>query len=169
MLPRQFYFMPVILRQIQEKDNVPLAELIRKVFREFSIDKPGTVYDDPTTDALFELFQIEKSSYWVAEENGKMLGGCGIFPTNGLPNGCAELVKFYLTADSRGEGIGKLLMQVSVNTAKSMGYKQLYLESFPELSDAVSIYKKQDYKFINAPLGNSGHHACTIWMLKDLI
>jgi putative acetyltransferase len=168
MLFRQFYFMPVILRQIEKKDNAPLAELIRKVFREFSIDKPGTVYDDPTTDALFELFQTEKSSYWVAEENGKLLGGCGIFPTNELPGGCAELVKFYLAADSRGEGIGKLLLQVSINTARSLDYTQLYLESFPELQRAVGMYSGLGFHLLDQPLGNSGHHACTIWMLKEL-
>ena len=160
--------MPIILRQIQEKDNVPLAELIRSVFREFKIDKLGTVYDDPTTDNLFKLFQTEKSVYWVAEENGKLLGGCGIFPTNGLPIGCAELVKFYLVPHARGEGIGRLLMQVNNNTAKSLGYKHLYLESFPELEGAVSIYLKQGFEQLDAPLGNSGHHACTIWMVKEL-
>jgi len=160
--------MPVILRQIQETDNAPLAELIRKVFREFRIDMPGTVYDDPSTDNLFELFQTKKSAYWVAEENGQLLGGCGIYPTEGLPEGCAELVKFYLSPHARGEGIGRLLMQVSNNTAKSMGYEQLYLESFPQLEGAVSIYLKQGYEYLDAPLGNSGHHACTIWMLKEL-
>jgi putative acetyltransferase len=161
--------MPVILRQIEEKDNAPLAKVIKEVFREFKIDKPGTVYDDPTTDNLFELFQTEKSAYWVAEENGTLLGGCGIYPTQGLPEGCAELVKLYLAPHARGEGIGRLLMQVNNNTAKSMDYTQLYLESFPELADAVSIYKKQNFEYLDAPLGNSGHHACTIWMLKDLL
>lgn len=129
---------------------------------------PGTVYDDPSTDNLFELFQTKKSAYWVAEENGQLLGGCGIYPTEGLPEGCAELVKFYLSPHARGEGIGRLLMQVSNNTAKSMGYEQLYLESFPQLEGAVSIYLKQGYEYLDAPLGNSGHHACTIWMLKEL-
>jgi putative acetyltransferase len=169
MLSSKFYFMPVILRQIEEKDNAPLAKLIREVFCEFGIDKSGTVYDDPTTDKLFELFQTENSAYWVAEENGKLLGGCGVYPTHGLPNGCAELVKFYLAPNARGEGIGRLLMQIINNTARSFGYKKLYLESFPELTGAVSIYKKQNYRFINAPLGNSGHHACTIWMVKELV
>ncbi|HEY6913270.1 MAG TPA: GNAT family N-acetyltransferase [Paludibacter sp.] len=160
--------MPVIIRQIQETDNAPLAKLIRKVFREFKIDMPGTVYTDPTTDKLFELFQAEKSVYWVAEENGKLLGGCGIFPTAGLPKGCAELVKFYLSPHARGGGIGRLLMQVSNNTARSLGYEQLYLESFPQLEGAVSIYLKQGFEYLDAPLGNSGHHACTIWMVKEL-
>ncbi len=163
-----FINMPVILRQIEEKDNAALAKLIRKVFREFKIDMPGTVYTDPTTDKLFELFQTEKSAYWVAEENGKLLGGCGIYPTEGLPEGYAELVKYYLAAEARGEGIGKLLMQVSLNTARSFGYDQLYLESFPQLEGAVSIYTKQGFEYLDGPLGNSGHHTCTIWMEKKL-
>ncbi|HEY5507893.1 MAG TPA: GNAT family N-acetyltransferase [Paludibacter sp.] len=160
--------MPVIIRQIQSTDNVPLAELIRSVFREFNIDKPGTVYDDPTTDTLFELFQTEKSAYWVAEQDGQLLGGCGIYPTEGLPLGCPELVKFYLSADARGEGIGKLLIQVGINTARSLGYKKLYLESFPELQRAVGMYSGLGFSLLNEPMGNSGHHACTIWMLKEL-
>jgi len=147
---------------------VPLAELIRSVFREFSIDKPGTVYDDPTTDALFELFQTEKSVYWVAEENGKLLGGCGIYPTNGLPERCVELVKFYIAPDSRGEGVGQLLLQLNINTAKGFNYSQLYLESFPELARVVGMYSGLGFKQQDQPLGNSGHYACTIWMVKEL-
>ena len=52
---------------------------------EFNANKPGTVYFDATTDNLFELFQKEKSVYYVAEINGKVVGGCGIYPTEGLP------------------------------------------------------------------------------------
>lgn len=81
-------------RTIEPNDNKVIAELIRTVFREFKIDKPGTVYTDPTTDNLFLLFQKKGSIYWLAEEKGILLGGCGIFPTNGLPDGYAELVKF---------------------------------------------------------------------------
>ncbi len=94
--------MPPIIRPIHPSDNEPLATLIRQVFREFKIDKPGTVYTDPTTDSLYELFQQPGSAYFVAEENGAIIGGCGVYPTNGLPEGCAELVKFYLAAEARG-------------------------------------------------------------------
>lgn len=166
--PVSFFIMAVIIRQIELNDNPVLASLIRTIFREFHIDRPGTVYTDPTTDNLFQLFQDEQSAYWVAEENGTVLGGCGIYPTGGLPDGCAELVKFYLSGDSRGKGIGVLLLQVSINKAKELGYKQLYLETFPELAKAVDMYKKAGFRKIKKSLGNSGHHACTIWMIKDL-
>ncbi|MDP4223406.1 MAG: GNAT family N-acetyltransferase [Bacteroidota bacterium] len=155
-------------RNIREKDNAELAGLIRTVFREFRIDRPGTVYFDPTTDNLYGLFRTHGSVYWIAEDKGIMIGGCGIYPTPGLPEGCAELVKFYLLAPWRGRGIGRTLMEKCIESARQIGYKQLYLESLPELSKAVSMYIKSGFRHIPHSLGNSGHFGCNIWMLKDL-
>jgi putative acetyltransferase len=84
-----------------------------------------------------------------------------------LPEGCAELVKFYLSASLRGKGIGRQLMEKTFDSAKEIGYKQLYLESLPELNRAISLYEKAGFKFIEGPLGKSGHFGCNIWMLKD--
>jgi putative acetyltransferase len=158
----------VTYRNIELKDNKELADLIRTVFREFRIDKPGTVYFDPTTDSLYELFRTQGSVYWIAEENGAMAGGCGIYPTPGLPDGCAELVKFYLLQQWRGKGIGKALMEKCFESAKQMGYSKLYLESLPELSKAVSMYLKSGFSHIPHALGKSGHFGCNIWMVKEL-
>jgi putative acetyltransferase len=160
--------MDIIFRKIEEKDNKEIANLIRKVFREFKIDRPGTVYFDPTTNDLFKLFSIPGAEYCIAEENGVIIGGCGVYPTPGLPEGCAELVKLYLSADQRGKGIGWTLMEKTFESAKRLGFRQLYLESMPELSKAISLYKKAGFKDIPSPLGNSGHFGCHIWMLKDL-
>ena len=160
--------MGIIYRTIERKDNKVIAELIRNVFREFKIDQPGTVYTDPTTDNLFELFKIPKSKYWIVEEDGKILGGCGIYPTEGLPEGCAELVKLYILHEARGKGIGKELMQKSINSAMEFGYAQLYLESLQELGTAVSMYEKAGFININETMGNSGHFACNIRMVKKL-
>jgi putative acetyltransferase len=158
----------IIFRIIEEKDNRELAALIRTVFREFKIDKPGTVYFDPTTDDLYSLFKITGSEYWIAEENEIIIGGCGVYPTPGLPEGCAELVKFYLAASYRGKGIGWQLMEKTFESAKKLGYRQLYLESLPELGKAISMYERAGFKNIPTQLGNSGHFGCNIWMLKDL-
>jgi putative acetyltransferase len=158
----------ITYRNIEEGDNKELADLIRKVFREFRIDRPGTVYYDPTTDDLFSLFQVPGSIYWIAEEEGKIAGGCGVYPTPGLPSGCAELVKLYLLPEWRGKGIGRTLMEKCIESARQLGYSQLYLESLPELGKAVSMYIRSGFRHINHSLGNSGHFGCNIWMIKDL-
>ena len=160
--------MSIVYRIIEKKDNEILSALIKKVFEEFGIDFPGTVYTDPTTDALYELFQTPGSVYWIAEEHGVLLGGCGIYPTSGLPEGYAELVKLYLSADARGKGIGNSLMQKSMESATLAGYTHIYLESFPDLSKAVSLYERNGFTMLEKALGNSGHYACTIWMEKKL-
>ena len=158
----------IVLRTIEEKDNSSIAELIRTVFREFRIDRPGTVYFDPTTDDLFGLFRAPRSEYWIAEAGGTIIGGCGVYPTPGLPDGCAELVKLYLSASWRGKGIGWRLMQMTFRSAQMFGYSQLYLESLPELGKALSLYERAGFKSIAGPLGNSGHFGCNIWMVKEL-
>ena len=99
------------IRHIKKDDNVFLAKMIRSVFDEYNAPQVGTVYSDPTTDNLFELFQTEKSILWVAEIEHEIIGCCGIYPTVGLPKNCTELVKFYIKEKSRGKGIGKLLME----------------------------------------------------------
>jgi putative acetyltransferase len=156
------------IRPIESRDNEALAKVIRTALAEFGANKPGTVYFDPTTDALFELFRTPGSYYYVATIDEKVVGGCGIFPTENLPDGTCELVKLYVANEARGTGLGRQLMEKSMNWAKENGYTQVYLESMPELSKAVSIYEKVGFKSLDHPLGNSGHCGCDIWMLKAL-
>ena len=156
------------IRPIEPGDNEALAKVIRAALAEFGANKPGTVYFDPTTDALYELFRTPRSYYYVAIEDNQVVGGCGIFPTDNLPDGTCELVKLYVAKEARGSGLGKELMEKSMSWAKASGYTQVYLESMPELAKAVSIYEKVGFHSLDGPLGNSGHCGCDIWMLKEI-
>lgn len=156
------------IRTIVPSDNAEIARIIRAVLEEFGAARPGTVYTDPTTDDLYALFETPGSAYFIAELDGKMLGGCGVFPTKGLPDNYAELVKLYLLPEARGKGIGKMLMETCALSAKESGYTHLYLETMPELSIAVDLYERVGFRYLDAPCGVSGHHACNLWMLKEL-
>jgi putative acetyltransferase len=158
----------MIFRTLLPTDNIEMAQIIRASLKSHGLDIPGTVYTDPTTDNLFELFREPKAIYFVAEDQGRLLGGCGIFPTKGLSEGYAELVKLYLVDDARGKGLGRKLMETSLKWAKEQGYTHIYLETFNELASAVGLYQKLGFQNLPAPLGESGHHACEIWMLKAL-
>lgn len=156
------------IRTVEAGDNQTLAALIRKVFEEHDAPRQNTVYSDPTTDHLFELFNVPGAVLWVAVLNNTIAGCAGVYPTEGLPDKHAELVKIYLSAQSRGKGIGKALIEKCFASAKEMGYTQLYLESMPEFATAVNMYTKLGFSNIPAALGNSGHTACNIWMIKEL-
>lgn len=154
------------IRTIQPSDNPELAKIIRNTLSEFGAANPGTVYFDPTTDALFELFQAEKSAYFIAENNGKILGGGGIFPTEGLPDGTCELVKMYLLPEARGIGLGRTLIEKCLETAREEGFQQVYLETLDELHLALKIYAKFGFEYLKAPMGQTKHFGCGLWMLK---
>ena len=156
------------IRSIQPSDNAALAVIIRDSLSEFGANKPGTVFYDPTTDALYNLFQEPGSFYLVAEEGGQLLGGAGIFPSAGLPAGVCELVKMYLHNAARGKGLGRLLINECLEKAKDLGYKKVYLETMPELRKAVSVYEKFGFTYLTGPMGNTGHFGCDVWMIKEL-
>ena len=158
----------VIYREVKKEDNVPLARMIRQVFKEHDAPQSGTVFSDPTTDDLFGLFRKTRSVLWVAELDGLPVGCCGIYPTEGLENKCAELVKYYLSESERGRGTGRQLMEKCIDSASNMAYQKLYLESMPHFSKAVRIYEKLGFRKLSGPLGNSGHTTCNIWMLLEL-
>ena len=158
----------MLIRKIVSSDNSTMAEIIRASLLEFNAAKPGTVYFDETTDALTELFQQKRSTYFVIEIDHEIAGGAGFFPTKGLEENTCELVKMYISKKFRGNGYGQTLLERCISEAKNNGYEKMYLESLPELKNAIAMYEKNGFKPINHSLGNSGHNGCDIWMIKKL-
>ena len=107
----------IFIRPIEARDNQELARIVRDTLTEFDSVKPGTVYFDPTTDRLFEVFQRERSRYLTAFNGDKMLGA-GVFPTENLPPDVCELVKVYLLPEACGLGLGKKLILQCLNQAR---------------------------------------------------
>jgi putative acetyltransferase len=157
----------VTIRSIQPSDNPLLAKIVRDTLAEFGANHPGTVYYDGTTDALYELFQQKGARYFTAMLNDKVVGGGGIYPTDGLPQDTCELVKMYLLPEARGTGLGRTLIEKNLSAAREMGYKKVYLETMPELKQALKVYEKFGFDYLKAPMGNSGHTGCSLWMLKQ--
>jgi len=145
-----------------------LATIVRNTLAEFKANKPGTVYYDRTTDHLYELFQKQGAEYFVAEMNNEIVGGGGIYPTDGLPTDTCELVKMYLLPKARGLNLGRTLIEKCIEAAKSYGYKNIYLETMPELKQALNTYAKFGFEYLKGPMGNSGHTGCDLWMLKRI-
>ena len=156
------------IRAIQSADNKAIASIIRDTFREFGLDRPGTAYFDTSLDDMYTAFQATGSRYHVGIIGEEIAGGGGIFPSPGLPEGACELVKMYLGAAARGKGLGWQLIEQCLAFAREYGYRQVYLETFPELQKAMSIYEKHGFYYLDGPMGNTGHYGCSIWMLKNL-
>jgi putative acetyltransferase len=158
----------IVIRTIRPSDNAAIAKVIRDTLAEFGANHPGTVYFDPTTDHLFELFDVPGAMYNVAVLDNRIVGGGGIFPSEGLPPDTCELVKMYLLPEVRGIGLGRKLISECLQRATETGYRQVYLESMPELTKALKVYEIFGFEYLDGPMGNTGHFGCERWMLKSL-
>lgn len=157
------------IRNIEQHDNSSIAQIVKASFIELGAPLVNTVYDDPRTERMYEQFAGRRdAAYFVIEEQGEVLGGCGFYPTEGLERGVAEVVKFYFSPALRGKGMGRKMLQQIESKARQAGFSQLYIESFPEFSNAVSLYEKAGFHHIPHRLGNSGHTATTIFMIKEI-
>lgn len=158
----------LVIRSVQQTDNEILAKIIHQCFHDFKAPTAGTVYEDPATDNLYDLFHRKNSVLWVAEFDGEIVGCCGVYPDADLPDDTVELVKFYIASSARGKGIGKALMERSIASAREFGFRKIYIESLPEFHVAVSLYLKYGFQYIDTALGCSTHPGCNVWMVKEI-
>ena len=159
----------MLIRPINESDNKHISVILREVLIEMDIPRIGSAYEDPEINNMYESYQSNRSIYFVVEENNKILGGAGI---NQLKNGdvnICELQKMYFHKSIRGRGIGDKMIELCLDFAVESNYKKCYIETMPNMVDAQKLYIKKGFKYIDNPLGNTGHTACPIWMLKNLV
>jgi len=156
------------IREIQQKDNAKIAKAIRNVLTEFGVPKVGTAYADKILDTLFETYTSKKAIYYVIEKNGVIYGGAGIKQLDNYEGNICELQKMYFKNDARGIGLGSKMMDICLLKAKEFGFEKCYLETLPYMTDARKLYRKVGFKDLDAPMGNTGHFSCNLWMLKDL-
>ncbi|GAJ78320.1 histone acetyltransferase HPA2 [Vibrio sp. JCM 18905] len=156
------------LRPLTKADNPQVADVIRKVSAEHGLtaDK-GYGVADPTLDDMYSVYNQCGAAYWVIEHRGEIVGGGGFAPLAGEPNVC-ELQKMYFLPQTRGHGLAKRIVALSLQLAKQFGYQQCYLETTECLREAVGLYEKLGFEHLDAPLGQTGHDACEVVMLKVL-
>ena len=158
----------ITIRKIQPQDNPRIAAVIRNVLIEHDAPKVGTAYADTSLDTLSDVYSSYGSVYFVIEKENKIIGGCGIGPLENGPSDTCELQKMYFLPEARGTGMASQLLQQCLDAAKIFGYSQCYLETLPNMHAAQKLYTKYGFTYLDAPLGNTGHSSCPVWMIKKI-
>ena len=158
-----------IIREIEPRDNDQVKTIVQHVILEMGAPKVGTAYEDEALEDMHTTYQKDKSIYFVVESNGVVLGGGGISQLDGFDEDTCELQKMYFHVKARGKGLGQKLITQLLQLAKSFDYTTCYLETMPNMIDAQKLYEKHGFSYINAPMGNTGHYSCPVWMTKSLV
>lgn len=155
------------IRAIEYRDNAAIEGIIRECLIEFGGNREGLAWADDSMRDLYTYYNnAGNRAYWIVEEDGQVLGGCGIAAFDGSEEVC-ELQKMYLSSGIRGSGIAAELLQTALEFA-GQHYSQIYLETLQTMQAANRFYAKHGFRLLDAPLAGSEHFACDAWYIKDL-
>ncbi|MBM7567112.1 GNAT family N-acetyltransferase [Paenibacillus sacheonensis] len=156
----------MIIREIQPRDDAAVERIIRSCLIEFGANRAGLAWEDESLSHLSAFYATEECNYWVVEEEGAVVGGCGIAPFAESGEIC-ELQKMYLLPHARGTGAAAQLLAVALAFA-GRHYRHCYLETLTAMAAANRFYVKHGFVQLEAPLAGSEHFACDAWYMKDL-
>ena len=157
------------IERIMEKDNAPLAALIRRNLEKHHLDLPGTVYYDESLDHLSDFYLADPGRTYLVlkDEKGTVCGGIGLAAFEPI-EGCCELQKLYLADAQKGRGLSYLLIDRIEQEAIKRGYRKMYLETHTNLQAAIHVYEKSGYQRIRKPEAVV-HQTMDTFFLKNLL
>ena len=138
--------------------------LLRSCLIEYGANHEGTAWTDPNLGRFSEIYNEEGNKYWVAEEDGEVVGGVGIGRMN---SNICELQKMYCIREIRGKGVAHKLIEIALDYAKNY-YKKCYLETLENMIEAQKFYEKHGFKRVYEPVVETEHFACDVRYIKDL-
>lgn len=118
------------IRRIENRDAESLGLLAQKSFT-----MPWSV------KAFGELADDLNSIFYVAEEDGKIIGGCGL--TRVLDEG--DIHNVMVDSEYRGKGIGTRLMKVLLDEGQKLGIVEFTLEVRVSNAAAIRVYEKSGF------------------------
>ena len=97
------------------------------------------------TEKEFADFPETYDALFLAKLGGEPVAACGVKP---FKPGICELKRLYCRPSARGHGLGLKLSQAALQSAREMGYKQIYLDTDHGLTHANNIYECLGFKDI---------------------
>jgi GNAT superfamily N-acetyltransferase len=123
-----------------------------------------------------DKFHPPDGRFYLAEY-GDAVAGVGCLKK--LNEGIGEIQRMYVLPSFRGKGVGRAIVAVLIDDARSIGYRQLRLESLEFLEAAHSLYRSFGFREIDPYADNSmrsyqeaknlaGYYSITVFMEMDL-
>ena len=145
-----------------------MAQIIIACADEFGLVGEGYGPQDSEVHHLYEAYSDPRSSYFVLEMDGQVIGGGGITHLKGESHDWCEIQKMYLAPAARGKQFGAQLLEKLLDTAVNLGFTNSYLETTASLVGAFKLYKRFGFELSKTARGSTGHSSCEIFMVKDL-
>jgi ribosomal-protein-alanine N-acetyltransferase len=91
-----------------------------------------------SAESFLEMIEKEDARYYVAEEDGRLLGGCGVLMIVGEGN----ITNVVVVPEMRNKGVGTGLLQHMIKEGQKEGLTAYTLEVRVSNTRAIHVYEK---------------------------
>ena len=95
-----------------------------------------------SADSFLEMISKEDARYYVAEEDGRLLGGCGVLMIAGEGN----ITNVVIAPEARNRGIGTAMLQHLMAEGNQEGLTAYTLEVRVSNAAAIHVYEKLGFE-----------------------
>ena len=121
------------------------VELFKEYAVSLGIDLQFQKFDNEL-HVLPTMYGPPVGELWLVEEDGNFVGCAAL---RKLEEGICELKRMYIRPSYRGKRWGQELMDVALQTAQSLGYYTMRLDSLQRLEAAVKLYTSYGFQQIS--------------------
>ena len=146
------------IRPIRENEVGAAQHVISTVCSEFFGQAPVEFED---MDDIQSQYSGDVGAFLVLVDDEKVVGTGAI---RRLDDTTCELKRMWFLKEYRGCGLGIKMAHMLLECARQMGYRRVRLDTSPNLEQAVRLYQKLGFEFIE-PYNNG---PCTLFMEKTL-
>ena len=147
--------MAIEVVKISVKDLKELRDLAIKTFdetfREFNTPENMQLYFDESLneEVLTKELKTDGSTFFFVKLDGKLVGylkvNVGSAQTDPMGDDAFQIERIYILKDYQRRGIGKILISKSIEMAKEMKKKNVWLGVWEHNKNALSFYSKMGF------------------------
>ncbi|MEO8457958.1 MAG: GNAT family N-acetyltransferase [Chloroflexota bacterium] len=131
------------IREAKDDDGERLIDLIAACYGEYDGCVLRVEDEAPELNTIATSHQQKGGRFWVAEQNGDLVGAAGLVPSD--RPGVIEMKKLYVAQNARKIGLAARLCSLVEVEAMSRGAEAIELWSDTRFKDAHRLYERRGY------------------------
>jgi putative acetyltransferase len=132
---------PCVFRRAQPRDRDAVVAVVFDTLRSYGIEPDPRGLDEEVL--RFGGAGDPSVAEFVAEMDGRVVGSVALRDRG---DGTGHISKFFVTAATRGRGIGRTLLAMAVTQARARGLRELDLETRAQFEAAIHLYESTGWK-----------------------
>lgn len=129
------------IRAATNRDVPVIKEIVYSVLIEYGL-QPDSGSADKDIEDIESYYKNNGGYFGVLEIDGTIAATFGVYKRE---EHICELRKMYMPAQYRGQGLGKEILEFSLQKARDLGFTTMILETATPLKEAIALYQKYGF------------------------